>query len=142
MTTPEDGRRSTNARVTRGALLISMPFGSLFSPSIGLSLLRAALDRDGLPCEIRYFTQRFAARIGDRIYDRVSTAGSRALLGDWIFAASLFGDRIPTPAQYFADILHTRRGELVDNDDETVGVEEDARALLAVRTEVEPFLDE
>ena len=90
MTTPDDGRPSTNARVTRGALLISMPFGSLFSPSIGLSLLRAALDRDGLPCEIRYFNQRFAARIGDRIYDRVSTAGSRALLGDWIFAASLF----------------------------------------------------
>ncbi|MEP7308767.1 MAG: RiPP maturation radical SAM C-methyltransferase [Acidobacteriota bacterium] len=144
MNTPDDGRPSLDRppSATKGVVLVSMPFGSAFSPSIGLSLLKAALDRDGLPCEIRYFNQQFAARIGDQTYERVSTAGSRALLGDWIFAASLFGDRIPPPGRYFADILHSRRGELVDNDRETVGAEEDARALLAVRAEVEPFLDE
>lgn len=126
----------------KGVVLISMPFGSAYSPSIGLSLLKAALDRDGLPCAIRYFNQRFAERIGVGAYQRITTAGSRALLGDWIFAASLFSDRIPPPDRYFADILHARRGELIDDDPETMGAEDDGRALLAARAEVEPFLDE
>ena len=124
----------------KGALLINMPFGGAHAPSIGLSLLKAALDRDDLPCEIRYLNQRFAERIGDGPYERIATAGNRALLGDWIFAASLFGTQIPPPERYFAEILHARCGELIDNDLEIGGADGDARAMLAVRAEVEPFL--
>lgn len=129
-----------SGRSVKGAILINMPFGGAHAPSIGLSLLKAALDRDGLPCEIRYLNQQFAERIGDEQYERIATGGSRALLGDWIFAERLFGDQIPPPERYFSEILHARRGELIDNDLETVHADDDAAAMLAVRAEVEPYL--
>ena len=41
-------------------LLVSMPFGPLLSPSLGLSLLQPQLVSSGLTCRIEYFTLAFA----------------------------------------------------------------------------------
>ena len=40
-------------------LLIQMPFFTLDTPSISLSLLKAALDRSGLQCDLKYFNVDF-----------------------------------------------------------------------------------
>ena len=41
-------------------VLVSMPFGPVFSPSIGLSLLKAGLAAQQIHAAIRYFTIPFA----------------------------------------------------------------------------------
>src|SRR5258708_21757788 len=74
--------------------LVSMPFGPLFSPSIGLSLLKAALTREGMASRIHYFTVRFAELTGSRFYLGIANGvrpSVRSLTGEWIFSAALFG---------------------------------------------------
>ena len=74
-------------------LLVSMPFGPLFSPSLGLSLLQPQVVARGLTCRIDYFTLPFAERIGERLYSKIASqhrAMSRAFVGEWIFSHALF----------------------------------------------------
>src|SRR5438034_544993 len=47
-------------------VLVSMPFGPLLSPSLGLSLLQPQVRARGLSCRIEYLTLAFAERIGRR----------------------------------------------------------------------------
>ena len=53
-------------------LFVSMPFGPVFTPSIGLSLLQAHLHRAGVASDVRYFSIRFAERLGSRLYTAIS----------------------------------------------------------------------
>lgn len=73
-------------------LLVCMPFGPVFSPSIGLTLLRGSLEREGLSARVRYFSIRFAELIGQHTY--VGVEGGRRpavndLAGEWIFSRAL-----------------------------------------------------
>ena len=52
----------------RDVLLICMPFGPVFNPALGLSLLQAGLARHHISCRVRYFTIDFAERIGQNFY--------------------------------------------------------------------------
>src|SRR5258708_39461211 len=84
-----------------------MPFGPLFSPSIGLSLLKAALTREGMASRIHYFTVRFAELTGSRFYLGIANGvrpSGRSLTGEWVFSAALFaaGD----DDEYVDTILH------------------------------------
>ena len=45
-------------------LLLSMPYGSLERPSMGLGLLQAQLHRRGIPCDTRYLAIEFAELVG------------------------------------------------------------------------------
>jgi ribosomal peptide maturation radical SAM protein 1 len=126
----------------KGALLVSMPFGNTLRPSLGLSLLQAALLREGLPCQVRYLNLRFAERIGGPQYERIADSSPNLLQGDWIFASDLFGDRVPPPERYFAQVLRCGRvapfeSERSRNDHAKPDVD-----LLGVREQVGPFLDE
>src|SRR5260221_7959242 len=88
--------------------LVSMPFGPLFSPSIGLSLLKAALTREKISSRIHYFTIRFAELITSRFYLGIANGvrpSVRSLAGEWIFSAALFGDFDDDDA-YVESILH------------------------------------
>ena len=77
---PGEGDGAT-ARLRRGrtlpkqadVVLVSMPFGELFSPSMGLSLLKGSLNRDGVSSVIRYFGIPFARRIGRSLYFDLSS---------------------------------------------------------------------
>src|SRR5205814_4854796 len=94
------------------AALVSMPFGIFVRPSIGLSLLKAALERDGLSCDLYYLNLRFAARLSarlhdfmpgaerlvDELYQFIALSPPWFQVGEWLFAADLFGDAIPPPA--------------------------------------------
>lgn len=74
-------------------LLISMPFGPLFWPSIGLSLLKAGLEPLGVRTRVRYFTFDFARRIGQPFYSFVANDARLSLVdlpGEWVFSSALF----------------------------------------------------
>lgn len=65
----------------------ALPFSALSYPSIGLSLLKAALHRRGIPSDIHYLYLRFADRIGAIDHDFIVASETyHALVGEWIFA--------------------------------------------------------
>ena len=94
----------------REIVLVCMPFGQVFSPSIGLSLLKAELAMQGMPARVRYFSIRFAEMIGQAFYYGLS-AHSRPsvedLAGEWIFSRALFGSG-PGGGDYAEEILRRR----------------------------------
>ncbi|MBI5623051.1 MAG: RiPP maturation radical SAM protein 1 [Elusimicrobia bacterium] len=81
-------------------LFINMPFGGLDRPALGISLLKAALQRDGIAADIAYFNHLFADMLGLDMYKRLSncletadfdTIPYTALAGDWIFSQAYYG---------------------------------------------------
>jgi hypothetical protein len=87
-------------------LLISMPFGALDRPALGISLLKANLQHQGYPCDIRYFTFTFAEHIGFEAYQWITNElPYTAFAGDWLFISSLYGERPTIDQQYITDIL-------------------------------------
>jgi ribosomal peptide maturation radical SAM protein 1 len=113
-------------------LLVSMPFGALERPSLGLGLLAALLARDGVACDTRYLGFTFAEFTG--VDDYLWAAGElpyTAFAGDWAFTRSLYGDRPGADGAYVDEVLR-REWRL--------GAEE-VRRILRVRAYCEPFLD-
>jgi ribosomal peptide maturation radical SAM protein 1 len=141
----EDGPRPLAPRAGGqvDVVLVSMPFGELFSPSMGLSLLKGALNRDGVSSVVRYFGIPFARRIGRSLYfdlssdDRVS---ARHLAGEWLFAGALFDRTTADDARYFDTILRCRSGWVID--DVAPLHPATIRRLADTRRHVDPFLDE
>jgi ribosomal peptide maturation radical SAM protein 1 len=91
--------------------LIAMPFGAAMSPSIGLSLLKATLARDGIESSIHYFNIRFAELAGDEFYTKLAGArrpALRELAGEWIFSAALFDEAPTRDEEYVDEILRNR----------------------------------
>ena len=134
-------RRRLPARAD--VVLVSMPFGELFSPSMGLSLLKGALNRDGVPSVIRYFGLPFARRIGRPLYFDLSTddrLSARQLAGEWLFAAALFDRTSADDERYFNDILRCRSGWVIE--DVPPLHPATIRRLADSRRHVEPFLDD
>jgi ribosomal peptide maturation radical SAM protein 1 len=122
--------------------LITMPFGTAMRPALGLSLLKAALARGGLPCEVLYLNLRFAKRVGNQRYERIANSNPEFLMGDWVFAADLFGDRIPPSERYFIEILQRSPSDTSEIEESTrwhVGPSAD---LLEAREHAQPFLDD
>lgn len=76
-------------------LLISMPFGPLTSPSIGLTLLKQTLLKNSIESEILYLNLLFAKHVGISMYSKISSGFpvNHDMLGEWIFSSSLFENR-------------------------------------------------
>jgi len=88
-----------------------MPFGPLFSPSIGLSLLKSALRDAGIESEIHYFTIRFAELVGSHFYNGISGGvrpSSTKLAGEWIFSSALAEANPEEDAQYIEHVLRRK----------------------------------
>ncbi len=131
--TPGSGSGS-NADV----LLISMPFGLAHRPSIGLSLLHAALARRGIASHVLYLNLRFAARVGGALYTKIGSGDHniQRFIGEWIFARQLFAD-LPSDSDY---LRHLDQSEIGGPG---VGIDgDDRRKILEMRAAAEPFLDE
>lgn len=77
-------------------LLLSMPFGLPYMPSLGVSLLKAGLVARGIAADVRYFGLLFAQTVGYAFYQRLAHGGG-GFLGDWIFYPVLYGP--PSAAQ-------------------------------------------
>lgn len=112
--------------------LVSMPWGAVDRPALGISLLKAGLAGRGFPCDILYLNLPFAEQLGLSTYNWVySGLPHIAFAGDWTFAEALYG---PRPADDRAYL-----------DDHLGGVwkvsAEDRTRLIAVRTQADRFLD-
>lgn len=113
-------------------LLISMPFGALERPSLGLSLLKARLGEEGFACDVRYLNFAFAEFVGPEIYQWMSyELPYTAFAGDWSFTTSLYGERPEAERDYVQEILR----------DTWRLSEEDIRRVFYIRSLVEPFLE-
>jgi ribosomal peptide maturation radical SAM protein 1 len=113
-------------------LLLSMPFGALDRPALGISLLKAALVERGLTCEVRYPNYALAELIGAEEYRWIaSDLPYTAFAGDWCFTESLYGPDPAAEAGYIEEVL---RGiwKLPD---------ESIRRVLRVRALIPHFMD-
>ncbi len=80
-----------------------MPFGAVEYPSLALGILKNASRKAGFRCDVAYLNILFAEMIGLEAYNFiVATPGH--LLGERVFAGSLYPDRIPTDGEYFASL--------------------------------------
>ena len=87
-------------------LLLSMPFGAMERPSLGLSLLKARLEQEGIACDVRYLTFAFAEYIGHDDYQWMSYhLPYTAFAGDYSFTQALYGARPEVDRQYEDEIL-------------------------------------
>lgn len=113
-------------------LLLSMPFGAIERPALGLSLLEAQLDRLGFECDIQYFTFALAEFVGLEDYQWISgDLPYTAFAGDWVFTESLYGPRPDEDAEYIQTVLR----DSWRLDDSSID------RILQIRSWVEPFLD-
>jgi ribosomal peptide maturation radical SAM protein 1 len=114
-------------------ILVDLPFGPLFTPSIGLGLLKAALARNNVSAKTFHFTLRYAKCIGEALYSKITNETcTHDLVGEWIFSDSLFSHQSDVKVRQYID--RVLRPDAVPND----FVEE----ILAAREKVEPFLNE
>src|SRR5215217_1025921 len=113
-------------------LLVSMPFGALERQALGLSMLKACLTRQDLPCEIRYLNFDFAGLLGVHDYVWVThQIPYTAFAGDWCFTEQLYG-RSPARDQAYVDRVLRAQWTLAETD---------IRRLLRVRSMCGLFLD-
>jgi ribosomal peptide maturation radical SAM protein 1 len=132
-------------RAASEVVLISMPFGSPFRPSLGLSLLKAALTTRGISCQILYFGFLFADRIGRQAYIQISNGypSPRDLLGDWIFSSALFDDSSNNPAQYVDQVLRGHDPAHAGTPGDPKDVSDDfVHRVLRARSQTNAFLEE
>ncbi len=116
-------------------LLVVPPFHQAFIPALGVSLLKAALTRADIRCDVLYLNIRFAERIGPELYTEIASEGRiQALAGEWIFAGDLFGDRAPDPRGFVAEVLLGRYGDVYER--------AFADRLEALRAQAPVFLNE
>lgn len=112
-------------------LLVSMPYGSLDRPALGISLLKPALVRRGIDCSIRYLSLDFAELVGVDEYRFVANElPYTAFAGDWSFSGALYGTSAAPGREYVEEIL---RGTWHLGDAEI-------SRLLSVRSQVDVFL--
>lgn len=83
-----------------------MPFADTSRPALGVSLLKAAAARAGFSAHIEYLNVPYAGQIGDDLYSSVADAfPAELLVGEWLFAADVFGDQLPPAADYVGQLL-------------------------------------
>lgn len=129
-------------------LLLNMPFYELHHPALGISLLKAGLERAGFPCDILYLNLAFiqhACRQQADVFEGLGAfttylaLGSR-MLGDWLFAADLFGERLEEPNRRVEELLARGPNLLGPDDPRAVDPVVWSHRLLQMRREVRPFL--
>ncbi|NOX63331.1 MAG: RiPP maturation radical SAM protein 1 [Chloroflexi bacterium] len=119
-------------------LLVSMPFAPLLQPSIGLSLLKAGLTRLDVASEVLYLTLRFAEEIGIEAYTKISNAYQGTILGEWIFAHTLFQQTHEDVQSYIEQVI---LGDLDIYRYMKSANEDFVEEVLRVREKAEAFLD-
>lgn len=75
--------------------LVTMPFGGVDRPALGISLLKALLAERGITCDIHYLNLLFADRIGLPPYEELAMFDGRRLCGEQLFAREVFGGQMP-----------------------------------------------
>src|SRR5271154_3025621 len=108
-------------------VLLNMPFISLGRPAIGISILKARLAEEGIPCSVKYGNLLFAERVGIEAYTLINDRlGNWMYAGEWLFSEQVFPDINRSP--YIASL----REHLSESEFDTV---------MGLRNEVGPFLE-
>lgn len=98
--------KTRKAKTTNRVLLLSLPYGALERPALGLSLLKAKLVDAGFACDVRYLNFAFAEFIGHEDYQWMSyELPYTAFAGDWSFTSSLYGERVSLDREYVEEVL-------------------------------------
>lgn len=124
-------------------LLICMPFASLMTPSIGLSLLKAGLARKGISAKVLYPIFGFARRVGVEPYGLIAEASSNNTYhmgGEWVFSEALFGSTPQDTEAYVEHILRNPEG--LHCQFFGTASKKSIGTVLKMRDAVDPFLDE
>lgn len=115
--------------------LAVMPFLSVTHASLGVSLLKSALESVGHACDVFYFNLRFGAAIGFANYSYIAeTAPPASLLGDWLFSGTVFPGNEEQDSEYVVDVLLKEFGDQF--------APEDVLRLLLIRDKVPRFLED
>ena len=142
-----------SARETE-VLLVNMPFSNLYTPSLGLSLLKASLAPLNISSKVQYFTLQFAERVGSSIhlilgvglpYPGFSFDFCENLIGEWLFAGALFGhDSLDTLGyvEHLRGRLQIQESNSTQTSSKKLTPETYIQHLLRARSKVEGFLDE
>lgn len=88
----------------RRVLLINMPFAGVEFPSLALGLFKARFQREGIPCDVAHLNLLFAEMVGIQNYALIGQLHG-CFAGEQLFARALFGSRVPSDAQYYADVV-------------------------------------
>jgi hypothetical protein len=91
-------------------LLLSLPFGLPYMPSLGLSLLKAGLATRGIAADVQYLGLDFAQTIGYAFYQRLAHGGA-GFPGDWIFYPALYGRPSAAQTQRFWQLTRAAQRE-------------------------------
>jgi ribosomal peptide maturation radical SAM protein 1 len=79
-------------------VLVVPPFTTCFSPSIGVSILKAALERHGIPAGIVYANILLAKLLGMERYNEVMALMGVGLIGECLFRESAYAlERLEVP---------------------------------------------
>jgi ribosomal peptide maturation radical SAM protein 1 len=114
-------------------LLINMPFGNLRWPHLGLGLLKAALLRRHIPCDVAYFNFDFAELLGREHYQWLADQFAFVLGGERLFAKHYFADKtLPDDENYYRHVLLATDPGMT---------QADHAAYLDTARHIEPFLD-
>ena len=132
-------------------LLVNMPFSNLRWPNFGLSLLKAAVARREIGCDLAYLNFDFAERVGLEQYTWIADSFAFVLGGERLFARHFFDNpltrglsqfsfneigtvplRSAADEGYYRDVLMTTDERFT---------EQDRRAYEAAQEHVAPFLD-
>jgi ribosomal peptide maturation radical SAM protein 1 len=122
-----------------GVALVSMPFGALERPPLGLGLLQAEAGRAGHRCSSHFFGFALADEIGVAAYHWVSHELPYTMFaGEWLFAPSLHGPD-PVRDERYLDEVARRVWHLDDGSiDRLLRIRERIPAVLD-RCLAEPF---
>jgi ribosomal peptide maturation radical SAM protein 1 len=122
--------------------LVQMPFAATAWPSLGLGLLKAALTRAEISCDVIYLNAPFADIVGDETYESLSAGApdNTTLLGEWVFSRALWGDGGSNDELYFREVMLGREAihrKSLDEADISIAW----RRAQACREQVEGFLE-
>jgi|SRR5271166_303509 len=126
--------------MNREVVLINMPFFGTDRPSLGLSLLKSQLRREGINAHIYYFNILFSRIVGILNYRRIESAPTTLLLGEWIFAESLWGPNRGRDDEYIA-LLRDGIESLKSRWPGTTSPDDLVRIALECRRKAETFLE-
>lgn len=123
--------------------LVSMPYHGLERPSLGLSLLQAALVQRHLSVQVFYAGFQFAEKIGLAAYRSVSLEIMNQL-GEWSFGEVAFPEFHPDHAAYLAFLSDRACADLQAHDEVLRGTTRhlDLEFLLSLRQHATEFVNE
>ena len=97
--------RSSGERLRR-VLIVVAPFFPMVRPALGVGLLKAVLEQQGIPCDVRHLHLKFADVLGPLLYEQIAeSTPTHDLVGEWIFTSALYGEDAPSATEFHKGIF-------------------------------------